>query len=40
MNGSLKHRLPGNLNVALPGVDAEALVIRLKDVRDVVVGLL
>jgi cysteine desulfurase len=32
VNGSLEHRLPGNLSVALPGVDAEALVLRLKDV--------
>ncbi len=32
VNGSLEHRLPGNLNVALPGVDAEALVVRLKDI--------
>jgi cysteine desulfurase len=32
VNGSLEHRLPGNLSVALPGVDAEALVVRLKDV--------
>jgi cysteine desulfurase len=32
VNGSLEHRLPGNLNVFLPGVDAEALVVRLKDI--------
>jgi cysteine desulfurase len=32
INGSLEHRLPGNLSVALPGVDAEALIVRLKDV--------
>ena len=32
VNGSMEHRLPGNLNVAFPGVDAEALVVRLKDV--------
>ena len=32
VNGSLEHRLPGNLSVALPGLDAEALVVRLKDV--------
>lgn len=30
VNGSLEHRLPGNLNVSFPGVDAEALVLRLK----------
>ncbi len=32
VNGSLNHRLPGNLSVSIPGVDAEALVVRLKDV--------
>jgi cysteine desulfurase len=31
-NGSMEQRLPGNLSVSLPGVDAEALVTRLKDV--------
>jgi cysteine desulfurase len=31
VNGSLSCRLPGNLSVALAGVDAEALVVRLKD---------
>jgi cysteine desulfurase len=31
VNGSLEHRLPGNLNVSFPGVDAEALVVRLKN---------
>jgi cysteine desulfurase len=30
VNGSLEKRLPGNLSVTLPGVDAEALVVRLK----------
>jgi cysteine desulfurase len=30
VNGSLEKRLPGNLSVSLPGVDAEALVVRLK----------
>ncbi len=30
LNGSLKNRLPGNLNVSFPGIDAEALVVRLK----------
>ena len=29
VNGSLARRLPGNLNVALPGVDAEALLFDL-----------
>jgi len=29
VNGSLQRRLPGNLNVALPGVDAEALLLEL-----------
>ena len=32
LNGSLENRLPGNLSVFLPGVDAEALVVRLKQV--------
>ena len=32
VNGSLEHRLPGNLNVSFPGVDAEALVVRLRSV--------
>ena len=32
LNGSLNSRLPGNLSVSLPGVDAEALVVRLKHV--------
>jgi len=32
VNGSLENRLPGNLSLSLPGVDAEALVVRLKDV--------
>ncbi len=32
VNGSLEERLPGNLSVSLPGVDAEALVVRLKKV--------
>lgn len=29
VNGSMQHRLPGNLNISLPGVDAEALVVAL-----------
>ena len=32
VNGSLEHRLPGNLSVSLPGVDAEALVVRMRNV--------
>jgi cysteine desulfurase len=32
INGSLEDRLPGNLNVSFPGVDAEALVVRLKEI--------
>jgi len=32
VNGSLDNRLPGNLNVSFPGVDAETLVVRLKNV--------
>ncbi|MGB3400678.1 MAG: cysteine desulfurase family protein [Candidatus Deferrimicrobiaceae bacterium] len=32
LNGPLENRLPGNLSVSLPGVDAEALIVRLKHV--------
>jgi len=32
VNGSLEKRLPGNLSVSLPGIDAEALIVRLKQV--------
>lgn len=32
VNGSMKQRLPGNLSMSFPGVDAEALVLRLKHV--------
>ena len=32
INGSMTHRLPGNLNVAIPGVNSEALVTSLPDV--------
>jgi len=32
VNGSLDSRLPGNLSVSFRGIDAEALVVRLKDV--------
>lgn len=31
VNGSLEHRLPGNLNVSFHGVDAEALVMALRN---------
>jgi cysteine desulfurase len=32
VNGSLEHRLPGNLNVSFEGVDGEALLLAMKDV--------
>src|SRR5204862_7593633 len=32
LNGSLDHRLPGNLNVTFPGVDAAALLLSMPDV--------
>jgi cysteine desulfurase len=32
VNGSLEHRLPGNLNMSFAGVDAEALLMCLPDV--------
>jgi len=32
VNGTLDQRLPGNLNVSLPGVEADALVLALGDV--------
>ncbi len=32
VNGSLEHRLPGNLNMSFAGVDGEALVLTLPDV--------
>jgi cysteine desulfurase len=31
VNGSLAHRLPGNLNVSIPGVDADALLAALPE---------
>ena len=31
VNGSMEHRLPGNLNVSFPGVDGEALLMSLPD---------
>ena len=32
MNGSLAHRLAGNLNLSFEGVDGEALLMALRDV--------
>lgn len=32
VNGSMKHRLPGNLNVSFAGVDSEALLMSLPEV--------
>jgi cysteine desulfurase len=32
INGSMSRRLPNNLNVAFPGVDAEALLMSLSDI--------
>ena len=32
LNGDLARRIPGNLNLAFPGVDAEVLMARLKDI--------
>ena len=32
VNGDLERRIPGNLNLAFPGVDAEVLMARLKDI--------
>jgi cysteine desulfurase len=32
VNGSLAHRLPGNLNISFAGVDGEALLMALDDV--------
>src|ERR1041385_3691120 len=32
VNGSLEHRLAGNLNLAFPGVDAAALLMSMPDV--------
>lgn len=32
VNGSMEHRLPGNLNVSFAGIDAEALLMSLPDV--------
>ena len=30
VNGSMTHRLPGNLNVSIPGVDGDALMMALR----------
>lgn len=32
LNGSLRHRHPGNLNISLPGVEARQLMARLPDI--------
>jgi cysteine desulfurase len=32
VNGAMEDRLPGNLNVSFPGIDAEALLMSLPDV--------
>jgi len=32
LNGSLEHRLPGNLNISIDHVDGESMVVALKDV--------
>jgi cysteine desulfurase len=32
VNGTLDHRLPGNLNVSFAGIDGEALLVSLDDV--------
>ncbi|MGD0497848.1 MAG: aminotransferase class V-fold PLP-dependent enzyme [Bryobacteraceae bacterium] len=32
VNGTMRHRLPGNLNMAFPGVSADALLMSLTDV--------
>ena len=32
VNGSMEHRVPGNLNISFPGVDADALLARLPEV--------
>lgn len=32
VNGSLAHRLPGNLNISIPGLDSERLLARLESV--------
>jgi cysteine desulfurase len=32
LNGSLEHRVPGNLNLSFPGVDGEAMLMALRDV--------
>ena len=32
VNGSLEHRLPGNLNISFPYVEGEAMLMGLKDV--------
>ena len=38
VNGSLRRRLPGNLNVTIRGVDAEALVLRVRPQLSIATG--
>ena len=38
VNGGLRHRLPGNLNVTIRGVDAEALVLRVRPQLSIATG--
>lgn len=38
VNGGLRHRLPGNLNVSIRGVDAEALVLRVRPQLSIATG--
>jgi cysteine desulfurase len=32
LNGDMESRIPGNLNLAFPGIEAEMLLVRLKDI--------
>jgi cysteine desulfurase len=32
LNGTLEHRLPGNLNITLPGIKGESLLLELRDI--------
>ena len=32
VNGTMKHRLPNNLNISIPGVEGETLLMSLRDV--------
>ena len=38
VNGGLRKRLPGNLNVTIRGVDAEALVLRVRPQLSIATG--